>query len=63
MRFQNGDIVRIAKSSHYYNNDEYGDNPRDMDGTITDVDEIWVKWDNGQENVYEEHDLKLRRRS
>ena len=61
MRFQEGDVVRIAKTSQYYNSNQ-SDNPRDMDGEITDVGAIWVKWENGTENVYVESDLKLRRR-
>ena len=68
MRFQVGDIVRIAKSSEYYGTGV--SNPKDTEGKITSFDggwgfashEIQVDWDNGCFNNYSESDLKLRRR-
>ena len=65
MRFQNGDIVRISKSSHYYGKHPTA-NPKDEDGKIIRVlsgsTGIRVEWDNGDSNGYSESDLRLRRR-
>lgn len=71
MRFRIDDIVRISKTSHYYEEDwrdDGGDhdssNPCDKtEGIITDViGDIEVLWDNGRMNTYYEDDLKLVRR-
>ena len=52
--FKTGDVVRIAKSSDYY--DEGDCNPINIDGVIVDfMDEdlgIIVKWSNGESNSY-----------
>ena len=67
MRFQNGDIVRIAKGSPHYTSERI--NPRDVDGKIIGIDDgdenphnIRVNWDNGGSNMYRESDLRLRSR-
>lgn len=68
MRFQVGDIVRIGKESEYYECD-WRDNPKDMNGVITEFYEygddtrIMVVWDDGETNSYVELDLKLRGRN
>ncbi len=65
MRFNVGDIVRIAKSSQYYGDDREW-NPKDTDGAIRYIDEddgAVVHWNNGERCWYEENDLKLRRKA
>ena len=67
MRFQVGDVVRIAKSSEYYSDDT--NNPKDVDGKIErffngiDDHKIRVGWSNGNHNSYRESDLRLRSRT
>ena len=66
MRFQEGDIVRIAKDSEYYEGtNSY--NPSDINGRITAITAgdhpINVDWDNNRRNRYRDYDLKLRSRS
>lgn len=69
MRFQNGDIVKISKSSEYYGMDiKY--NPRDIEGEIISTDfnpenphNIRVKWAGGHYAQFREHDLRLVRRA
>lgn len=59
--FKIGDIVRIAKSSDYY--DEGDCNPINIDGVITKFNNedlgIIVKWSNGESNSYNKRDLVL----
>lgn len=66
MRFREGDIVRIAKSSAYYK-DGYYNNPKDTNGVVIQTDNptelnYRVRWDSGSRNSYGEEDLKLVRR-
>jgi hypothetical protein len=64
--FKVGDKVMIDVSSEYYEDDSYV-NPRDVEGTITEIEGeegygglgIIVKWDNGKINGYNKVDLKL----
>ena len=67
MRFQEGDTVKIKKSSYHYGTDRY--NPNGIEGTVTRNDvisttgyHIDVDWENGEENQYREADLGLVRR-
>jgi hypothetical protein len=57
-----GDRVRIKNTSSYYvDNDR--DNPKNINGIITEYDTsglpVSVKWDNGGYNGYNESDLEL----
>jgi hypothetical protein len=69
--FKVGDKVMIDVSSEYYEDNSYA-NPRDVEGTITEIEGeegygglgigglgIIVKWDNGKINGYNKVDLKL----
>jgi len=64
--FKVGDKVMIDSSSEYYSDNDTS-NPRDVEGTITEIEgEDWlgglgiiVKWDNGKINGYNKVDLKL----
>lgn len=62
-KFQEGVEVMIKKSSQYHlTGDET--NPIGIKGKITRNDgsrdhNVYVKWDNGRTNVYNEHDLKI----
>ena len=68
MRFQIGDIVKIKKSSSYYDNRALH-NPKDTKGRIIDFSDsrndldIKVKWDNDATAYYNEGDLGLVRRN
>ncbi len=68
-RFRIGDVVRIAKKHH--GDDWCGSkqDPIDMDGKITNIVDngivylgVWVTWDNGQSEHYNNKHLKLVRR-
>jgi len=65
MRFQSGDIVKIAKNSGFYSGSD--SDPKDLNGTVERNSEspfgIRVKWDNGYRNQYREHDLRLVKRN
>jgi len=55
---KNGDSVKIAETSKYYvDDDNY--NPKDESGVVVEVNgvEIYVKWKNGNTNVYKELDF------
>ena len=59
--WQVGDVVQIAESSGYYN-DNHSTNPRDMRGVVIRTasrisHSIRVEWDNGRTNVYNHSDL------
>lgn len=62
MRFNVGDIVRIAKDGRYYGINK--SNPKDTNGYIKRIGGYMIRvcWDNDTENAYNEHDLKLVRR-
>jgi hypothetical protein len=65
--FKVGDKVMIDSSSEYYSDELDLSNPKDVEGTITEIEgEDWsgglgiiVKWDNGRTNGYNKVDLKL----
>lgn len=65
MRFQAGDIVRIASNCVYIRNGGCDDNPKDTDGRIREINHyvITVDWPNGEMNEYDEEDLRLRCRA
>jgi len=57
-----GDRVRIKNTSSYYVDNDI-DNPKNINGIITEYDDsglpVSVKWDNGGYNGYNESDLVL----
>ncbi len=62
-KFKVGDRVRLVKTSKYYNEPtSQGDH---TEGTVTKVKNpndgfpTYVEWDNGDDNVYHDEDLKL----
>jgi hypothetical protein len=65
--FKVGDKVMIDSSSEYYSDELDSSNPKDVEGTITEIEGegyvgglgIIVKWDNGKINGYNKVDLKL----
>jgi hypothetical protein len=65
--FKVGDKVMIDSSSEYYSDELDLSNPKDVEGTITEIEgEDWsgglgiiVKWNNGKINGYNKVDLKL----
>jgi len=64
MRFQEGDIVKIAKTSRYYNSG--GSNVKDTEGTLKFTSEssfrYSVRWDAHRWAYYNDEDLRLVRR-
>ena len=62
MRFIEGDIVKIARKSEWFNSTR-SDNPN-VEGRVIGVGSysIKVNWDNSQSNYYGESDLALVRR-
>ena len=58
-KFKAGDRVLIIPGTKYYTTSDY--NPRDVKGTIEHYSgsSIYVKWDNGATNSYDEEDLKF----
>jgi hypothetical protein len=63
IEFKVGDEVMIDESSEYYG-DDCSANPKDTIGVISDINDndflnIIVDWPTGQENSYNECDLKL----
>lgn len=59
MEFNVGDIVRIARTSEFWEYDTQW-NPRYIDGEIYDIDStIYVRWSNNATNAYSEEDLEL----
>ena len=71
MRFEIGDIVKIAKTCEYYGADKYY-NPKDTEGEIMSNDgnrmvpdnphTIRVNWDGAGDAYFREQDLRLVRR-
>lgn len=60
-KMKKGDIVKISRKSGYWKLNT-PDNPRDMEGKIIEVSKtgsITVRWSNGRNNGYSEHDLEL----
>jgi hypothetical protein len=62
-KFQEGVVVQIKKSSTYHKPDD-SSNPIGIKGKVTRNDgtsdhNVYVSWDNGSSNVYNEHDLKI----
>lgn len=67
MRFQIGDIVKIAKTSEYYDSIE-SSHPRDIEGVVEEIDDdeefrINVEWTNETYNYYNEESLRLVKRN
>ena len=65
MRFQNGDIVRIARNTRWYGRGK--NNPKNTEGTIRITDGYGsytykVNWGDGRAAYYEDRDLRLVRR-
>ena len=64
MRFQDGDIVKIAKNSRFYGFSK--NNPKDTEGTIrVNQNGRWqykVNWGEGRSAWYGDNDLRLVRR-
>ena len=67
MRFQDGDVVKIAKSSKYYGRGRH--NPKDTEGKLwVGVGETGggfdykVTWGEGRKAWYNDNDLRLVRR-
>lgn len=58
-----GDRVKIDQASEFYGDASDDANPMDIAGTIYKVEDHWlgiyVKWDNDEENSYDEDDLIL----
>jgi len=58
-----GDRVRISKDSEYYKDGPEESNPKDVTGTISEIEEdefcYRVDWDNGESNTYRINDLYL----
>ena len=67
IRFQLDDIVKIAKTSRFYN-DGCNHNPKDVEGRVTNMDEFhitvtWIVNDRSYDDImYEDKDLRLVRR-
>lgn len=59
-KFKKGDRVKISASSKYYRDNE-SCNPKDVEGFVIKIDGIdlpvFVKWDNGEINSYDDSDL------
>jgi len=61
MKFKVGDRVQIVKGTRHYGADDA--NPADVEGVVTSDDEsdehnLYVDWDNGTNNSYEDSDLE-----
>ena len=58
---KNGDTVKIKPDCDLYGLGK--DNPKEMYGEVynrnSSSGQIWVKWTNGEKNVYKEKDLKV----
>ena len=64
MRFQDGDIVKIAKTSRFYGRSR--NNPKDIEGRLEVnshmIFEYKVNWGEGKRAWYNDKDLRLVRR-
>ena len=67
-RFNERDVVKIAKRSNYYNRN-CPEDPKNVEGIITSTwwqedneNPIRVEWSNGESNIYNDRDLGLVRR-
>lgn len=59
MKFKAGDRVKIRNGSFFCKFDDDPSNPLNTPGTVDSLgdDVIYVVWDNGELNTYEEGDL------